>query len=125
MSRARLIRARLRALIARHATTPTDVAKALGKSPSWLTRKLAKARPLSSDDVDAILGHLGEPPEVLDAAVLVPGDLGLLLGIRAGDCPAHTDAVERLRSQDLIRIAGEGYDVTLRGERYITQREQR
>lgn len=72
------IRRRLRALIAQHraglindepdndgAGSCRSIERAMGRSNSWLRRKLIGERPLNLRDVDEVLEHLKEPPGAL------------------------------------------------------------
>lgn len=77
-----ILRARLAALIELNGHSLTGLARAMDRSHTWLLRKLdtdtAEPRPLTVEDMDAVLGFLGAPPAALLAPVLLPGDRELL-----------------------------------------------
>lgn len=77
-----ILRTRLLALLELHGYSITGIAKAMGRSHTWLLRKLdpeqAATRPLTVSDLDEVLAHLGLEPDVLLMPVLLPGDRELL-----------------------------------------------
>ena len=116
---AALIKARLRALIDARSYSLTGLARAMGRSHTWILRKLDPAtrepRPLELGDVDAILSFLGEPPAVILAPVYRPGDRELLALLGSGPVKlAEAEATirgaegiaQRLQDQGLVNLIG-------------------
>lgn len=115
-----ILRTRVQALLTKHDLTATGAAKAMGRSHTWLLRKLDPARedsrPLMVADLTEVLDHLGEPPAALLAPVLLPGDLQLMqfvadaqLGLTAAELSIvfvdSARASARLIGQGLIHWA--------------------
>lgn len=114
-----VVRVRLLALIARAGTSPTAVSTGIGKTHSYLARKLgppstSDVRPLTTADLDEVLAYLGLPASALLEPVLWPGDRELLGWIAsqpevgrtvraAGRAyPGAKRALERLAEQLLV-----------------------
>lgn len=62
----------IRVELARHEMTRQDLAKALGKSPMWITRRLAGTVEPSIDDLVRIADALQIDPSVLFQAAASP-----------------------------------------------------
>lgn len=77
-----ILRTRLRALLEEHGLSASRVARDMGRSHTWLVRKLdlshPQARPLRTEDCDEVLAHLGLGPAALLSPVLLAGDVELL-----------------------------------------------
>ncbi len=66
MSVKTVIQGRIAALLARRGVVShRDLAREMGRSHTWLSRKLDGSRPLNVDDIDELLTHLDEKPEAL------------------------------------------------------------
>ena len=101
--------------------TTHAAARGVGRSHTWLRRKIEplgpaeEARPLAANDVDEILAHLEVRPEVLFGPVLGEDDRAVLFALRGrGEVP-HEVLIPALARQGLV-ILREGKRAALSDE---------
>lgn len=57
--------AQIRAVMAYYGTTPTEVARRIGKSAQWMSVRMRGQQPIDLNDLDLIAGALGVGPDEL------------------------------------------------------------
>lgn len=95
-----ILRARVAALCARHGKALTAVGREMGRSHTWLLKKVDLDKSglyaVELTDLDAVCAHLGESPLVLLEPVLLEGDADLLRLIDTLNPPTFEGITEHL-----------------------------
>jgi hypothetical protein len=114
-----VIVARVNAHLARRGLSATGLARAMGRSHTWLLRKLdpnqAEGRPIMLEDLDTVAAHLGITGAELLAPCLTEAEAGALAWLRTGLSVGtradlvHPEAVDALIAQGLALEAPDGH----------------
>ena len=104
----RILKARLRALLQQCGLIPSRCAREMGRSHTWLSRKLDGERPLTVMDCDEVLAHLQLEPSALLDPVLLAGDSQLLLFTRTSPLRSEVAAIFAASSESIKRLAEQG-----------------
>jgi len=82
--------AQIRAVMAYYGTTPTEVARRIGKSAQWMSVRMRGQQPIDLDDLDLIAGALGVAPDEL-----LPRAGEVTRGYPHGSRLSHSGPVDR------------------------------